>query len=229
MTVDAGMIEIKNEVGDLRVMLAQILQHLREGGPIDDQIGARIQERFQEPFKNQMKTKVIGHNLPGTQNLPARRNVFKPRFHQQENQLARYMVQDSDSSDEDVHGYFGIQERRENRQGRYQYHQEAQECKMKVDFPSFDGRMEVEAFLDWVKKVEIFFEYASILEEKKVKLVAFKLQRGASAWWDQLERNRRYYGKPPIRNWPKLLNMMKKRFLPMNYHQILYNQYQLCK
>lgn len=50
---------------------------------------------------------------------------------------------------------------------------------MKVDLPTCDGRREVEAFLD-CKKMENFFKYANIPEEKKVKLVAFKFERGAS-------------------------------------------------
>lgn len=87
--------------------------------------------------------------------------------------------------------------------------------------------MDVKAFLDWITKVENFFEYANTPEDKKVKLVAFKFQRGASTWWEQLETNRRYYGKSPIKSWPKLL--LKKRFLPLNYQQFLYNQYQLCR
>ena len=33
----------------------------------------------------------------------------------------------------------------------------------------------------------------------------------------------------PIRSWPKLLKLMKKQFLPINYQQRLYNHYQLCK
>lgn len=89
--------------------------------------------------------------------------------------------------------------------------------KMKIDLPSFDERLDVEEFLDWASKVENFFKYADMSDEKKIKLVAFKFQRGASSWWEQVETNPRYYGKPPIRSWPKLLKMMKKRFLPLNY------------
>ena len=76
---------------------------------------------------------------------------------------------------------------------------------MKVDLSSFSGNLDVEAFLDWVKNVESFFEYMEIAEDKKVKMVALKLKSGASAWWDQIQVNWRLIGKTPIRSWPRIL------------------------
>jgi hypothetical protein len=47
---------------------------------------------------------------------------------------------------------------------------------MKIDLPSFDGHLDIEDFLDWMTEVERFFKYMSILEERKVKLVAYKFR-----------------------------------------------------
>lgn len=66
-------------------------------------------------------------------------------------------------------------------------------------------------------------------EHKKVRLVALRLKIGASAWWAQLEVNRQSFGKRPIRTWEKMERLMKERFFPPNYEQILHNQYQKCK
>ena len=53
---------------------------------------------------------------------------------------------------------------------------------MKMDLPSFDDRLHIEDFLDWVHTVENFFDYLNILEKNQVKLVAYKLKDEASTW-----------------------------------------------
>lgn len=53
-----------------------------------------------------------------------------------------------------------------------------------MDLPSFDGRSHIEDFLDWVHNVKNFFNYLDILEDRQVKLVAYKLKGGASTWWE---------------------------------------------
>ncbi|XP_041004080.1 uncharacterized protein LOC121249434 [Juglans microcarpa x Juglans regia] len=68
-----------------------------------------------------------------------------------------------------------------------------------------------------------------IPEAQQVKLVAYKLHGGASAWWEQMQNNSRRQGKQPVRVWPKMKQLMRARFLPPDYEQILYQQYQNYK
>ena len=65
-------------------------------------------------------------------------------------------------------------------------------------------------------------------EGKKVHLVALKLKARALAWWEQIEVNRRRNGKRSIASWEKMKKLKKARFLPPNYEQTFYNQYQSC-
>lgn len=95
---------------------------------------------------------------------------------------------------------------------------------MKIDLPTYNGKRDIESFLDWIKNTEKFFNYMDTLDKKKVHLVALKL-KGASAWWDQPEINRQRFGKPPIQSWEKMKELLKARFLSSNYEQTLYNQY----
>ena len=37
---------------------------------------------------------------------------------------------------------------------------------MKMDLPSFNDHLQIEEFLDWIIKVEQFFKYMGILEDK---------------------------------------------------------------
>ena len=85
-------------------------------------------------------------------------------------------------------GYRGQEARRET------YH----DYKMKIDLPTYNGKCNIESFLDQIKNTENFFKYMDTSDRKKVHLVALKLKGGASAWWDQLEVNRQKSGKPSI-------------------------------
>ena len=59
--------------------------------------------------------------------------------------------------------------------------------KMKVHLPPFDGLLELEDLLHWIKKVENYFAYTKTPEDSKVSLVSFKFFEGASTWWDQVQ------------------------------------------
>ncbi|XP_035547276.1 uncharacterized protein LOC108991242 [Juglans regia] len=72
-------------------------------------------------------------------------------------------------------------------------------------------------------------ENVEIPENQQVKLVAYKLRGGASAWWEQTQNNRRRQGKQPVRVWHKMKRLMRARFLPPDYEQLLYQQYQNCR
>jgi len=50
----------------------------------------------------------------------------------------------------------------------------------KVDIPEFEGQLDSDLFLDWLRVVEIVFDCKDIPNEKKVKLVALKLCKYAS-------------------------------------------------
>lgn len=71
---------------------------------------------------------------------------------------------------------------------------------MRMDLLSFDGHLHIEDFLDWQAGVEQFFDYMEVQEEKKVKLVAYKLTGGTSAWWEQTRLNRTRKEKTPVRS-----------------------------
>lgn len=71
----------------------------------------------------------------------------------------------------------------------------------KIDLPTFSGKVNMEAFLDWVQEVESFFSYSGTPEEKKVIWNAYKLRGGACFLWDQAQIKQQWYDKHSIRTW----------------------------
>ena len=50
------------------------------------------------------------------------------------------------------------------------------------DIPNFSGYLNIEGFLDWFTEVDMSFDYTELLDDKKVKFVAYMLKWGASVW-----------------------------------------------
>lgn len=61
-----------------------------------------------------------------------------------------------------------------------------------------------------------------VTDDRKVKVVTFKLKVGASAWWDQTQTNRRLAAELPHNSCLLMEHMIRERFLPIDWKQILY-------
>lgn len=61
----------------------------------------------------------------------------------------------------------------------------------KFKLPEFNGSLYLDGIGDWMNTIERVFDYGDASGEKKVKLVAIRLQGRASAWWEQLQGTRR--------------------------------------
>ena len=87
----------------------------------------------------------------------------------------------------------------------------------KVDIPKFEGKLDPDLFLEWLRTVEKVFDYKEIPEKKKVTLVALKLRKYASMWWANLVAKRARKGKDKIRSWDQTRNKLKDKCLPPHY------------
>lgn len=57
---------------------------------------------------------------------------------------------------------------------------------IKMSIQTFQGKNDLELYLEWEKNVDNIFNYQDYFEEKKVKLGAVEFTDYASRWWDQL-------------------------------------------
>jgi hypothetical protein len=90
---------------------------------------------------------------------------------------------------------------------------------VKVDIPEFEGRMQPDEFIDWLNTIERIFEYKDVLEHHKVKLVAIKLRKHASLWWEHVKKQRERERKSRIVTWEKMKKALKRKYLPDHYRQ----------
>lgn len=90
---------------------------------------------------------------------------------------------------------------------------------IKVDIPGFDGRLDVDTFVDWLRPVERVFEYNEVSENKIVKIVGLKLKMYASPWLENICERRARSGKTKVRDWTKMKKLLKEKILTNYYVQ----------
>jgi hypothetical protein len=80
-----------------------------------------------------------------------------------------------------------------------------------MDIPVYEGNLDVEELLDWIRALDKYFDYEDIEEDKKVKHVVTRLKGHATLWWDELQADRRCKGKQKIKSWDRMVAKMKAK------------------
>ncbi|KAH9292377.1 hypothetical protein KI387_042439 [Taxus chinensis] len=160
----------------------------------------------------------------GRRNARPRRNVEDELLRRLEALEARLTHEDSEEEPEVQRARFGAIDPMERlieavaRQG----------AKVKVKVPDFKGELNPEVFMDWIQELEKYFEMEGIEETdpRRVKVAASKMKSHAALWWENLQNVRRRQGKEKIRMWPKMLKHLKAKFMPSDYQQKLFREFQ---
>jgi len=97
---------------------------------------------------------------------------------------------------------------------------------VKINIPSFKGRNDPEAYLEWELKIEQVFACHNYTEDKKVKVAAMEFTDYALIWWDQLQKEKQRYEEPLVDTWQEMKRLMRRRFIPSYYHRDLHNKLQ---
>lgn len=96
---------------------------------------------------------------------------------------------------------------------------------MKVEIPEFEGNAPPDVFIDWLHTMERVFDLKDLSEEQKVKIVAIKLRKYASVWWERVKRQQNHEGKSKVCSWEKMKRPMRKKFLPAHLRQETFLEY----
>ena len=94
--------------------------------------------------------------------------------------------------------------------------------KTKMDIPAYEGSLDAEELLDWIRALATYFDYEDIEEDKKVRHVVTKLKGHATLWWDKLQEDKRSKGKQNIKSWDRMIAKMKAKFIPRDYQITLF-------
>jgi hypothetical protein len=98
--------------------------------------------------------------------------------------------------------------------------------KTKMDIPVYEGSLNAEELLDWIRALDTYFDYEDIEEDKKVRHAVTKLKGHAALWWDELQADRRSKGKQKIKNWDRMIAKMKAKFILRDYQITLFRRMQ---
>ncbi|PWA39125.1 reverse transcriptase domain-containing protein [Artemisia annua] len=96
---------------------------------------------------------------------------------------------------------------------------------MKIEIPEFEGKAHPDDFIDWLSTIERIFDLRDVPDQLKVKLVAIKLRKYASLWWDHVKKQRSRDGKSRVETWAKMKKLLQEKFLPVNHQQEAFLEY----
>jgi hypothetical protein len=99
-------------------------------------------------------------------------------------------------------------------------------ARAKIEVPMYQGNLDVEEMLDWVRSMDKYFDYEYINEEKRVRHAVTRLKGHATLWLGELQAKRRSKGKHEIKNWDRMVSKLKEKFMPKDYQINLFRKLQ---
>ncbi|KAK8923695.1 hypothetical protein KSP39_PZI019139 [Platanthera zijinensis] len=98
--------------------------------------------------------------------------------------------------------------------------------RIRLDAPSFDGRLDPKAFSDWLLDMDHYFEWYDMSDERCVRFAKMKLVGQAKVFWISVERALERDGCYPITRWDEMKERLKEKYLPASYRGQLFEQLQ---
>ncbi|GJZ47070.1 reverse transcriptase domain-containing protein [Tanacetum coccineum] len=132
---------------------------------------------------------------------------------------------DSTESNEEDENPWGVNRPDKDRRFRTGRYDSSQNLGVKVDIPDFEGKSHPDEFIDWLYTVERVFDIKNLSGQQKVKLIAIKLKKNASIWWEHVIKQHNREGKPKIVSWKKMKKKLMAKILAVQYRQEAFIEY----
>ena len=89
--------------------------------------------------------------------------------------------------------------------------------KVKVSAPEFDGRMDHNAFSDWLVAIEEYFDWYEMIVSERVQFAKMKLTNSAKMHWQNVLQDMLRLGEPPITQWVVMKEKLQEKYIPPSY------------
>ncbi|XP_024200577.1 uncharacterized protein LOC112203910 [Rosa chinensis] len=89
--------------------------------------------------------------------------------------------------------------------------------KVKVEVPDFEGKTDPIVFSDWLARIEEYFDWYDMDDERRVRFAKMKLVLLAKVWWAGVEGDTMRLGQPPISSWQEMKAKLREKYMPPNY------------
>lgn len=96
--------------------------------------------------------------------------------------------------------------------------------RVRVDVPDFHGKLDPQAFQDWVTSMDDYFEWYRLPTDMRVRFVKMKLKGQARVWWNSVEEQLHRLRQTPITEWGEMKLRLQEKYLPMDYEESLFEE-----
>lgn len=80
----------------------------------------------------------------------------------------------------------------------------------KLDFPTYNAKMELDATMDWLHALINLFCCEDILENQRVKIAKSMINGSTLMWWNFIQDDRVKKKKNPVTTWKKIVTLLKE-------------------
>ena len=90
---------------------------------------------------------------------------------------------------------------------------------------NFSSTLNPKDLIDWIGKLEDYFELEEIEDPLRVRLAQTKLKEHATLWWKELQIDREEEGELKISRWRLMVTELKEKFIPIDYVLELFKRF----
>ena len=89
--------------------------------------------------------------------------------------------------------------------------------KVKVSAPEFDGRMNLNAFFDWLVAIEEYFDWYEMIDNEQIRFAKMKLTNSAKMYSHNVLQDMIRLSEPPITQWAVMKAKLQEKYIPPSY------------